>query len=717
MKTSLQNIRKPNRLLGLAALMTLCGTSQCVAQAGETCDTAVVMGGNVNFGTTTGMSADGVGCLAPSPDIYFFYRAVADGRVIVSLCNGTNFDSTLAVFFACPANESTMLACNDDTCGLQAQCEIDMLAGTRYYFRVGGYDGASGDFALTVTYPSGVLVSTRTDATTSNRGYQLFTNLIWDDAQANAVARGGHLVTINDQTENDLVRSMITLDEVWIGYNDAATEGVFVWADGDPSSYTNWAVFEPNNIGNEDYATISGETGSWNDVEGSSQRFSVIEIPVFNNTCENALLVGDGVFPGTTIGSTSDGFVTCFPDSPDVYYAYTAPVTGQAIIATCGDTDFDTVLSVYSSCPTAGVSELVCNNDSCGALSRISLAVTAGETYYVRLGSWGGETGNYTLTITSAPITTIGAPKSNPANGHVYYLLSGSSWTQAEAAAIALGGHLVSVNDAAENEFVRSNFASESCWLGLSDQTVEGTFRWADQSTVSYTNWYPFEPNNDGNEDFVHMYPDGSWNDISAANARLSVVEVPAPSVQFGPIYHPETCSIYFITSVGNWLEAQARAEALGGNLVTINSAIEQLYLETYLLNLVGFTQRCWIGLHEVGAEGNYQWASGDPVLYTNWAAGEPNNSGGSEAYVDFSRSLMGRWNDARLNVGSRFGLIEVTEHACRCDWNFSGVVNSQDFFEFITAFFNGNADFNCSGDTSSQDFFDFIVCFFNPPC
>ena len=50
---------------------------------------------------------------------------------------------------------------------------------------------------------------------------------------------------------------------------------------------------------------------------------------------------------------------------------------------------------------------------------------------------------------------------------------------------------------------------------------------------------------------------------------------------------------------------------------------------------------------------------------------------------------------------------------ACLCNWNGDDRLDSQDFFDYLTDFFQNNADFNQSGWTDSQDFFDFMNCFF----
>jgi hypothetical protein len=88
----------------------------------------------------------------------------------------------------------------------------------------------------------------------------------WEDAQAQAAAEGGHLVTINDETEQKWLQAVFGGEPSWIGLNDIAQEGQWTWDNGEPVTYTNWGLQEPDDTSNqdEDYV-ILGPSGKWED--------------------------------------------------------------------------------------------------------------------------------------------------------------------------------------------------------------------------------------------------------------------------------------------------------------------------------------------------------------------------------------------------------------------------------------------------------------------
>ena len=147
------------------------------------------------------------------------------------------------------------------------------------------------------------------------------------------------------------------------------------------------------------------------------------------------------------------------------------------------------------------------------------------------------------------PAPPISPAITNPANGHKYILLQASSWSAAEAEAVKLGGHLATIDNQAEQDWVFQTFgtytsAYRNLWIGLNDKANEGQFIWADGSPVTYANWNGGEPNNSGgDEDYVGMiYPgpttQGKWNDWDrcmheyySGNPMNGVVEiVPEPA-------------------------------------------------------------------------------------------------------------------------------------------------------------------------------------------
>ena len=104
----------------------------------------------------------------------------------------------------------------------------------------------------------------------------------WADAQANAESMNGNLVTINDAAENQEVFALSGGARTWIGLNDVAVEGTFVWASGEDAPYRNWGGTEPNNAGNREDCAEMGffADGLWNDIPCNLLRPSVIELPL-----------------------------------------------------------------------------------------------------------------------------------------------------------------------------------------------------------------------------------------------------------------------------------------------------------------------------------------------------------------------------------------------------------------------------------------------------
>jgi gliding motility-associated-like protein len=118
-----------------------------------------------------------------------------------------------------------------------------------------------------------------------------------------------------------------------------------------------------------------------------------------------------------------------------------------------------------------------------------------------------------------------------------------------------------------------------------------------------------------------------------------------------------DDCSAYFLNPTPlSGTDAQAFAQTLGSNLISIQSAAEnQCIIDA--LNNMGQNGVIWIGFTDEGQEGNFYWYDQSPITYTNWAPGEPNNSGGNENYVQIYPN--GQWNDLAFN-GSAVSVIEV---------------------------------------------------------
>jgi len=128
-------------------------------------------------------------------------------------------------------------------------------------------------------------------------------------------------------------------------------------------------------------------------------------------------------------------------------------------------------------------------------------------------------------------------------NGHWYDEIRFSgTWEQANADANSrthnsLQGHLATVTSAEENSFIYNNIflqlsADNWSWLGGTDKGQEGVWEWVTGEAWSYSAWRSGEPNNVNNEDYLHMWYTGTWNDWTAsAIAGTYIIEYEASDI------------------------------------------------------------------------------------------------------------------------------------------------------------------------------------------
>ncbi|MFT6107849.1 MAG: hypothetical protein ACJA2W_000758 [Planctomycetota bacterium] len=245
------------------------------------------------------------------------------------------------------------------------------------------------------------------------------------------------------------------------------------------------------------------------------------------------VIMGSGPFSFDTAAATTDGLPDPLCDNAgnddifnDVWFQWTATDSGPHILSMCsGFASGDTKVAVYDGSCAGSV--IACNDDVCGLLSEVTFSATMGSTYAFRVGNYdaaGTAIGDFNV--------NLDAPTVNPTNGHFYKLYSVNlSWTDAKAAAEAefwqgIPGHLVTIQDQAEQDWIIANLAPSRPWIGLSQNLNSpsfsepgGGFEWVTGEPFTFVNWSAGEPSNNdgagGTEEYVEMFGNGQWNDAT----------------------------------------------------------------------------------------------------------------------------------------------------------------------------------------------------------
>ena len=107
----------------------------------------------------------------------------------------------------------------------------------------------------------------------------------YQEAKLGCESIGAHLVVIESDDEKSHVGTIWSAfgfgDWYWIGLDELAEEGAWLWVDGTPVDYTAWYPKEPNNYGQDEdcVATSSASQHAWHDFPCDAELIFLCEFP------------------------------------------------------------------------------------------------------------------------------------------------------------------------------------------------------------------------------------------------------------------------------------------------------------------------------------------------------------------------------------------------------------------------------------------------------
>ena len=140
---------------------------------------------------------------------------------------------------------------------------------------------------------------------------------------------------------------------------------------------------------------------------------------------------------------------------------------------------------------------------------------------------------------------------------------------------------------------------------------------------------------------------------------RARAVVPPQPPKQPKSVWviNPANGHAYKKIQCQDWHDAQQKAVEEGAHLVSINDEDEQHWLQ-----VIFRSHSTWIGLTDVEKEEEWQWDSGEPVTYTNWATRPIFADGQPETEKDYV--VMTFRNGEWMSVGPKSHFWRATREA-----------------------------------------------------
>ncbi len=335
-----------------------------------------------------------IGCRAAKSLWWNFTPTVSGSYQLDTFSSDVAKDTVLSVWTGDAVDALTLVDCNDDSSGLlRSKLVLILTAGTTYRIRVADYNGGQPlgllglHVQLLTAAPSGVTISAIPDT----------------------APRDGQSVVLTANTSS------------------GAAPFTYQWYQGaagntsNPLGVTTQAItVAPTPNGNYDYwVRVSNGGGS------ADSATTTLTVRPGNDDFASAYTIDPAALPysraqANTNATTEAGEVTkvCFSNTTgSLWWNFTPTVSGTYQVDTFGNAGatVDTVLSIYTGSAVNALTEVGCNDESNVVLylSELTLTLTAGTTYRIRVAEWGSTLSGGTVVLNVQrlfPSVSISAP-------------------------------------------------------------------------------------------------------------------------------------------------------------------------------------------------------------------------------------------------------------------------------------------------------------------
>nr|XP_049615959.1 C-type mannose receptor 2 isoform X4 [Syngnathus scovelli] len=509
----------------------------------------------------------------------------------------------------------------------------------------------------------------------------------WLGAHHHCVWEGGDLLSISSSAEEDFVKktmmthfwlglSNLKCDDIWCRFED----GNLTWSDGETLTHTNWASDQP---GSTDVASCAyvkqgthDQSGKWMSGSCASSLAYVCERPLkcpAGRTCARKgyafkavktsdcsggdLLYNDYCYhyegeaksweEAEKFCRSRRGHLASIHSKEEAQFVYGHSYTQHSSFVgrkkvewsdgtefdyqalennTVGDCAFPTALGELSSCLCTVTRPFVCKTAKRGGPRQLPP--------FVGQPDWTDQCGWWL---------------DNPTDDFCYLIVrQPKTWTEAQDECQRLEGHLSSITDFNEQNFlhgyIKALANAPSLWLGANTSIIEDDTKWTDGSPFAYIRSSAGDADASSRKTCLSFLTgSGDWKADRCSHMRGYMckktkkgVTAPSPFPLHAKLCDPgwleyEDRCYKKVEAPNGWLGARRDCVWQGGDLVSITSSAE----EDFVKDAMGKKTPFWLGLSTLNCDdvwcdfvgGNLTWSDGKMLTITNWASNQPGST------------------------------------------------------------------------------------------